>query len=366
MEKKGEIAVKLLDRYLMGQFSKNLLLVLSSLIAIYLLVDFFERVDNFLEAKKSVGLAVQYLFLKVPLMYEQLIPVCILLAGIITLGVLNHHHELMALKAGGISVTRVIRPLLLASVIFTIITIALGQWVLPRTISATNRIWYEEVNRQVPRGITREGRTYYRGEKGIFTFIRPDMKKEIFTDFTFASWDAEHQLKLLLTADNASWQNGTWHFENGQVKKRLENGEFHTELFSNFTQEFTEKPADFFLPTYKQQEKSLGELFAGAWSKKFTRHSDLIEFHKRLSYIFLGFPLLILGIPVLLAMHKTRGRDLALAIPISCGMAFAAWGFWSATQSMANAAYLPPALASWSIHLLAAIAGMIFIRRHNQ
>jgi len=44
--------MKLLDRYLMAQFAKNLALVICSLIAIYLLVDFFERMDNFLEAKK--------------------------------------------------------------------------------------------------------------------------------------------------------------------------------------------------------------------------------------------------------------------------------------------------------------------------
>ena len=357
--------MKLIDRYLITQFSKNLLLVLGSLVAIYLLVDFFERVDNFLEAKKPIGLAVRYLFLKVPQMYEQLIPVGILLAGIITLGVLNHHHELMALKAGGICVTRVIRPLVVASLIFTGITLALGQWVLPATISASNQIWYEEVNNQIPRGITREGRTYYRGEQGIFTFIRPSPDQDIFTDFSFAAWDTSRQLKTLLSAATASWQDGTWHFEKCQLKERQADGDFSIQLFPTYSRQFPEKPADFFLPPYKQQEKSLSELFQGAWSEKFSSRKDLIEFHKRLSYIFLGFPLLLLGIPVLLAMNKTRGRDLALAIPISCGLAFTAWGLWSATQSMASAAYLPPAVASWSIHLLSVIAGTVLIRRHN-
>jgi len=98
--------MKLLDRYLMAQFAKNLALVLCSLVAIYLLVDFFERMDNFLEAKKTIGLAIKYLLLKLPFMYVQLIPVCILLAGVITLGILNQHFEFMALMASGISVLR--------------------------------------------------------------------------------------------------------------------------------------------------------------------------------------------------------------------------------------------------------------------
>ena len=172
--------MKLLDRYLMAQFAKNLALVICSLVAIYLLVDFFERVDNFLEAKKTIGLAIKYLLLKLPFMYVQLIPVCILLAGVITLGILNQHFEFMALMAGGISVLRIIRPLLVAAAFFTLLTVAIGQWVLPATTAATNRIWYEEVNKQIPKGIIRDGRTYFRGSEGIFSFVRPNPGKNEF------------------------------------------------------------------------------------------------------------------------------------------------------------------------------------------
>ena len=45
----------LLDRYLFKQFSRNLLLVLAGLVTIYLLIDFFERIDDFIEARKSFG-----------------------------------------------------------------------------------------------------------------------------------------------------------------------------------------------------------------------------------------------------------------------------------------------------------------------
>ena len=39
--------MSLLYRYIFSQFTRNLLMVISSLIAIYLLVDFFEKIDNF-------------------------------------------------------------------------------------------------------------------------------------------------------------------------------------------------------------------------------------------------------------------------------------------------------------------------------
>ncbi len=356
--------MKLLDRYLIAQFAKNLLLVLCSLLAIYLLIDFFERVDNFFEAKKSVGLAVEYLFLKVPFMFEQLVPVCILLAGIITLGILNHHFEFMALMASGISVPRIIRPLLVAACLTTLLAAAIGEWILPATMAETNKIWYEEVNRRVSKGIIRDGRTYFKGEEGIYSFIRPNAGKHEFRDFSYTSFDEQYNLKALLTAKRARWENNVWYFDDGQLKQRID-GRYTIKIFDTFSQPYEEKPDEFFVPEYKVQELSYSDLWQSATSSKENAKEQWLEFHRRFSYIFLGVPLLLMGIPVLLAMHKTKGRDLALAIPVSCGIAFAVWGGWSASQSMAKAAYLAPGLASWSIHLVAGALGIFLIARHK-
>ncbi|HSR36490.1 MAG TPA: LptF/LptG family permease [Desulfurivibrionaceae bacterium] len=358
--------MKLLDRYLILQFTRNLLLVLGGLLAIFLLVDFFERVDNFMEAKKGIGLAVKYLLLKIPFIYEQMIPVSILLAGIITLGILNHHHEFMALKASGIPATRIIRPLLAASLLFVVVTLGISQWLLPPTLTETNKIWYEEVNSQTPKGIERNGRIYFRGQDGIYSFARPMPNENLFTDFSYATWDQGFRLATLLTASRATWADGTWTFHDGQFKLMQPDNSHTVQLFATRTVPLPETPEDFFIPAYKAQEKSLSQLIGAAMATdKPTASEAWALLHKKLSYIFLGLPLLLLGLPVLLAMHRTRGRDLALAIPVSCGLAFAAWGVWSATQSMAHAAYLPPTLASWSIHLLGGGLGIYLIRRYD-
>ena len=99
---------------------------------------------------------------------------------------------------------------------------------------------------------------------------------------------------------------------------------------------------------------------------KAANHEAQMELHRRFSYIFLGIPLLLLGIPVLLSVHKSKGRDLAYAIPASCGLAFAAWGAWSAGQSLARAATLPPGIASWSIHLLTLALDDFGVGQHDQ
>ena len=358
--------MNLLDRYLFKQFCKNLFLVMGALVGIYFLVDFFERIDNFLDADKEVSLAIKYFMLKVPFMIDLLQPVCILLAGVITLGLLNHNCELMALKAGGISIIRICGPLVAFAVFFSLVSLALAQWVLPPTLSETNRIWHEEVHNKIPKGTLRKGHTYYKGSQGIYTFVRSDPAKNLFTNFSYTKIKANYDLELFLTAEKAEWRTGKWYFLNGQLKKpvRGQKNRFTIELFREMQMHLPESPDLFFVPTYKQEEFSISQLFNKTTDERLERRAALVNFNSRLSFIFLGVPLIVMGLPILLLVHQKWGKDLTLAVPISCGLAFAAWGWWSTSQSMARAAYLHPVFASWSMHLI--ICGLGFWLLRNQ
>jgi lipopolysaccharide export system permease protein len=98
----------LLYRYILAHFIRNLGLIMASFISIYLLIDFFEKIDNFLEKGKSFELIAKFFLLNIPFIIDMMSPVCILLAGVVTLGVLNHSNELIALKACGIPLKKII------------------------------------------------------------------------------------------------------------------------------------------------------------------------------------------------------------------------------------------------------------------
>ncbi len=357
----------ILDRYLFKQFSRTFLLVLAAVMAIYLLVDFFEQIDNFMEAGKGVRLALRYHLLKTPFIAEQLLPVAILLAGVITLGLLNHHNELLALKAAGISILRITGPIIAAALVFILIGLAASQWLLPATTSASNRIWYEEVQSQNPRGIFRNGRYYYRGETGFYSFAQPDPHQDRFTSFTYTTWNRAYELTMLLTAEKARWQRGVWSFEKGQLKRMRPDGEYEIQLFGTKILALPETPADLFIPPYKSSEMSISQLFQQGRSG--SRHGDptaWLGFLAKISYIFLGLPLLLSGLPMLILLHQKWGRDLSLAIPASCSLAFVAWVCWGALQSMAKVGYIPPLLAATGVHLVVSGTGIFLLFRLNR
>jgi lipopolysaccharide export system permease protein len=359
--------VTLLTRYILKQFTRNLFTLMASFIAIYILIDFFEKIDDFMEKGKSFALVGKFFLFSIPFVLEQMGPVCILLAGVITLGILNHSNELIALKACGIPLKKVTSPIITAGLVVTLFFVAMSQFILPHTVSVTNYIWNKEVKGRVALGIFRNGRYYYRGQEGFYSFARPDLKKDDFRFFSYASWNRDYQLTTLIAAQQALWDKGIWTLRTGQVQTRTGPETFTTEVFDSKVFHFPEKPSDFFVPKYRTMELSLTQLYQDARRKQAPdeKNKAWAEFYGRISYILLGMPLLLVGLPLLLFVYRAWGRDLSLAIPVSCGLAFACWGAWGTLQSLARAGYINPLTAAVSIHIVISAVGIVFLLRED-
>ena len=358
----------LLNRYILSQFIRIFCTVTAGFAAVYILIDFFEKIDNFMEAGKPLSLVFQFFILSIPFIIDQLGPVLILLSGVITIGLLNHHHELTALKAGGIPLRTIIRPALIGGLACTLLFLAMAQWLLPVTISSTNTIWYENVKGMVPLGIFRNGRYYYKGQDGFYSFARPDPRQAVFLNFSYSSWTEEYTLDTLISAESAEWKNEEWILHRGQTQVRTGEDSYQTTLFTEKRISLAEVPDDFFVPRYEASELSITALYQRIFKQR--TEDDTVkawaDFYGRISYTLLGLPLLLLGLPVLLISYQKWGRDLSIAIPASCGLAFVAWGLWGALQSLARADYVHPLLAAVIIHLLFGSAGLFLLYRQNK
>jgi len=362
--------VNLLNRYLLNQFLKYFFTVNAGFVAIYLLVDFFEKIDDFTNAGKSIFLALEYFLLTIPFVVDQLGPVFILLSGVITLGILNHSNELTALKAGGVPLRLIIRPLICGAVLFTLLFIAAAQWLLPATIAKTNNIWYEQLKGKVPLGIMRNNRYYYKGKNGFYSFGWPNPKQYVFKDFSYSRWDEQYNIETLTTAAYATWheKDSNWILNDGQIQQKVDDTNYRITNFISTKVKLPEQPEDFLIPIGKSAEQSLTDLYQeiGRTEAEFETRAALTNFLGRISYIFLGIPLLLLGLPILLYSYRKWGRDLSVAIPVSCGLAFVAWGIWGALQSLAIAGYISPIVAAVVIHIIFSLAGIFLLIKNDR
>lgn len=359
--------MKRLDYYIINQFIRNIVTIMAALIIIYLLIDFTQKYDDFIEKGKPISLALKFFLLNIPFILDQMGPVCILLAGVITLGILNHSNELIALKSCGIPLRRITTPIILSGAVCSLLLLSMSQLVLPKTTAATNHIWIQEVKERIPLGIYRNGRYYYKSKEGFFSFLRPSKDVDAFFYFSFASWDEKFHLTKLISAESAIWQNDAWLFAKGQVQTKTDEDTYQTEVFDQRRFDISENPSDFFVPEYRSKELSLTGLFLEAKRKETKTESTKAwsEFYGRISYTLLGLTLLLVGLPLLLIVYRRWGRDLSLAIPVSCGLAFVCWGLWGTQLSLAKAGYLNPFFAASSVHIIIGSIGIFLLLRED-
>jgi len=121
--------VNILDRYIMSNFVKGLLPVMMLLLALFgflTLADELEEVGN---GTFTLLNAFQVVLYSMPRLIVDLLPVTALLGGLMGLGVMANHQELIVARAVGMSRARMAYPVLLVSVSLAVL-VALMQSVL--------------------------------------------------------------------------------------------------------------------------------------------------------------------------------------------------------------------------------------------
>lgn len=137
-----------LSGYLVRQ---NLFLMVACLGAgtfIYLLADIADRLEHFLEASLTWRQIITYFVVKIPLIFSQILPAVFLLAVVLQIGLLVRNREMMALRAGGLSVGWFIRFFIIYAIVWSLTQLFFSQFVASYGEQEATRIWREEVRKR--------------------------------------------------------------------------------------------------------------------------------------------------------------------------------------------------------------------------
>ncbi len=203
------IMMSILFKYIARDIIKYFLIVLAAVIGIYIVVEFFEKIDNFYEVGLSIGRALYYFFLKIPLMVTQVMPVCILLAVIIALGLMNKNKEIIALRSGGIGVYYILFPVLSVGCLACIFQFLLSETIVPITYSEADKIWIGEIKRQ-SMVVSREKNIWIRGKNKIIhiKYYNADTKK--IYGITLNKFNSDFSMRGRVDAQKGVFKQDRW------------------------------------------------------------------------------------------------------------------------------------------------------------
>jgi lipopolysaccharide export system permease protein len=237
--------MKIVDRYLVTEYLRNLLLITLSFLSLFLIIDFFEKIRMFLSNHATFAQMGSYFLFRIPMVISQILPAAVLLASLLTCGYLSRHSEITAMKANGISLYRIAIPILTIAAMTSLLIFFLSEWVTPHTNDRAENIRLVEVQKQPSLGSFKQDQIWYRGQKGIYNFRLFDARTGTLQGITIHYLDRQMNLLMRLDADKGEWKEGRWLFHNVLIT-RFPAGEFP--VLSRSVQEFVdlpERPADF-------------------------------------------------------------------------------------------------------------------------
>ena len=121
----------ILFRYLLREYGKIFTMCFSGLMTVYLVIDFFEKVRRFLRYDANWLDVLTYFLLKAPAISFQIAPLAILMATLLTFGLLSRGHEITAMRSCGFSLLWVTSPFIVFAAGISLVLLLFSSTVIP-------------------------------------------------------------------------------------------------------------------------------------------------------------------------------------------------------------------------------------------
>lgn len=350
----------LVNRYLLKAFGRIFFLSLATFSGIYLLVDFFEKVDDLMEHRAAAHLYFLYFLPKIPAIVTQITPLAVLMAVFMTLGGFSRTNELTAMRSSGISLWRIAMPLLGVSLLIALAALASGEFLAPLGIKKANHIMRIDVEKK-PELTLKRNRIWLREGNDIVNIHLAQPEKNILRGITTFRIDDHFRLRSRIDAPIATFEQNHWVLKNPTIRTfNPESGEITDITRPPFEDMVLSRtPVDFQASVPNNEEMGYRQLRAIAQklqAEGYDPTRQRVDLNGRLANPFASVIMAFLGIPF--ALRKGRGTSLAVGITISVGIGIAYHIIQAILIAFGYSGALPPVLAAWSANLLFGLLGV--------
>ena len=275
------------------------------------------------------------------------------------------------MKATGISLYRLVVPIVSISAILAVCLFLFDDYYLP---SANRR---QEALRSTIKGHPPQTFLHpeekwmfgqsHPGEQGrIFYYQFFDPDNDAFANLSIFEFNpATFALSRRIFASRAEWneQTGNWHFENGWVRNISGNNPEYTEFKDTTFAELQEDPGYFKKENWQSQEMNFRQLDSYIRDLRQSGFDTMrlrVALWHKVAYPLIAIVMSVLAIPFALSMGR-RGSLSGIAVAISVALAY--WVVDGLFGALGNVNYLPAALAAWSPAVLFGLTGGYLLLR---
>ena len=359
---------RILDRYVVKSFLFYWVVTVATLVVLTEVVTFFlDLLNDVIRNQIPAVMVLDYFLHLTPQLVYITAPLGVLIAVLVSFGILSQRNELTAIKASGVSLYRVTLPIFLLASILSGGLFLFEHFYIPQANRRQDAV-RNRIKGRPAQTYLRPDRRWILGEGSrIFYYNYFDPGERVLGGVTVFEFDpSTFQLTRRISAARAHWEPplGGWVFEEGWVRELSGDSvrafqTFPVRLFPELRE-----PPDYFLKEVRQSSQmnflELRRYVQDLRQSGFDVVPLDVQFHKKFSFPLFSLIMAFIGVPFAFSLGR---RGALTGIAVSIGIAIVYWAVSSLFEALGNLNELPPVAAAWSPNLVFGLGGLYLLLR---
>lgn len=356
--------MSLITKHIFKEFIALVAGVLAGIIVVYLCVEFLQKADRLIKYHATLLQVSMYFFYSIPNMISLSLPMATLIASLLSLGNLSRHNEIIAMRAGGVSLARIIMPMMLGGVLLSALSFLNTEYVIPVYSSRADYVRNVEIEKKPQRVMFQQHKLWLRGPDNSIAnidLVSPNRNEMI--GLNIYKLNPDYSVHERIKADILLWDNGNWRLKHSR-SFTFENDEIRFHDSDNEIFNIVDNPNDLGMIVKDSQEMNFRELWdyiKRLKSSGYKAASYEVDLYNKIAFPFSSVLVVMLSIPF--SIHKVRSSGAGKGIAIAVVIAFFYWTLWSVGGSLGRSGMLPPMVAAWFANIIFGTAAIVVLIR---
>jgi len=356
--------MKKIDLYIIKKFLGTFFFSIALIIAISIVFDFSENVDEFIEKKAPTeAIIFDYYLNFIPHFANLFSPLFIFISVIFFTSKMASNTEIIAILASGVSFNRLLRPYFIASLFLGILSYYLNNFLIPESNKERIEFRYTYIKNPIR---NKDRNIHLKLNSNSYAYMESyNASRDIGSKFSLERFDDEGKLRYKLLADFVRWDSSKnkWTIQNYYERHIYDD---HEDIKRGYTLDTTlqMKVKDFERWGEEKEMLNYWELNAKIAEEEFQgdRHAVIfkIEKYKRQAFPFASVVLTFIGVAI--ASRRVRG-GIGLHLAFGLGLSFTYILFMKVSQTFSTNGSLDPMIAMWIPNVVFGFIALYLLRK---
>ncbi|MBM3270953.1 MAG: LptF/LptG family permease [Candidatus Sericytochromatia bacterium] len=358
--------MRIIDRYVMAELFRPFFVGVFGFIILMLSFSLSNFTDIIFSAGAPPGPVMMLLMYTLPSVVVLAFPVSYLFSSLLGIGRMSRDMEITALRSSGISVKRVLAPILAGAALVSLANFFFNDFVVPASNREIKRI-KAELMKESLRPIIRPN-VFFKGTEGRHFYVKAvDTRNGQMSDIFILDQTRPGGLPQVITAKEGKWVSvpnaGIWILSNGAVHKYSDEGFVEHEIrFAKLHIQFKmENPflgGD--LDPAEMNANQLNSKVADLKKIGASTHQLEVAFHTKYSVPLATFAAALISAPLGMIFSRLGPY---IGVALSVILVFLYYTAMQTFQAMGQAGFLHPILAAWLQNIIFGVVGLVLLTR---